>query len=120
MPIFVGNGSIEGGKSAFRIKNSSNQSVLEQSVGTSGSSFAYIMQRGTPGFETVFGTPHGLNPAVIAQSMGINAVEINCLKDLITQVKAPIKGISVVVCNVPNRESNADTLKSIVDSLSSI
>ena len=49
MPIFVGNGSIEGGKSAFRIKNSSNQSVLEQSVGTSGSSFAYIMQRGTPG-----------------------------------------------------------------------
>lgn len=50
MPIFVGNGSIEGGKSAFRIKNSSNQSVLEQSVGTSGSSFAYIMQRGTPGF----------------------------------------------------------------------
>ena len=85
-----------------------------------GGIFSTLPQRGTPGFETVFGTPHGLNPAAIAQSMGISAVEINTLKDLVTQVKAPIKGISVVVCNVPNRESNADTLKSIVDSLSSI
>ena len=85
-----------------------------------GGIFSTLPQRGTPGFETVFGTPHGLNPAAIAQSMGISAVEINSLKDLVAQVKAPIKGISVVVCNVPNRESNADTLKSIVDSLSSI
>jgi 2-succinyl-5-enolpyruvyl-6-hydroxy-3-cyclohexene-1-carboxylate synthase len=85
-----------------------------------GGIFSTLPQRGTPGFETVFGTPHGLNPAAIAQSMGINAVEINSLKNLVAQVKAPIKGISVVVCNVPNRESNADTLKSIVDSLSSI
>jgi 2-succinyl-5-enolpyruvyl-6-hydroxy-3-cyclohexene-1-carboxylate synthase len=52
--------------------------------------------------------------------MGINAVEINSLKDLAAQIKAPIKGISVVVCNVPNRESNADNLKSILDSLSAI
>jgi 2-succinyl-5-enolpyruvyl-6-hydroxy-3-cyclohexene-1-carboxylate synthase len=52
--------------------------------------------------------------------MGINAVEINSLKDLVAQIKAPIKGISVVVCNVPNRESNADNLKSILDSLSAI
>jgi len=85
-----------------------------------GGIFSTLPQRGTPGFETVFGTPHGLNPAAIAQSMGINAIEINSLKDLIAQVKAPIKGISVVVCNVPNRESNADNLKSIVNSLSSI
>jgi 2-succinyl-5-enolpyruvyl-6-hydroxy-3-cyclohexene-1-carboxylate synthase len=85
-----------------------------------GGIFSTLPQRGTLGFETVFGTPHGLNPAAIAQSMGISAVEINSLKDLVAQVKAPIKGISVVVCNVPNRESNADTLKSIVDSLSSI
>ena len=85
-----------------------------------GGIFSTLPQRGTPGFETIFGTPHGLNPAAIAQSMGISAVEINSLKDLVAQVKAPIKGISVVVCNVPNRESNADNLKSIVNSLSSI
>jgi 2-succinyl-5-enolpyruvyl-6-hydroxy-3-cyclohexene-1-carboxylate synthase len=85
-----------------------------------GGIFSTLPQRGTTGFETVFGTPHGLNPAAIAQSMGINAVEINSLKDLAAQIKAPIKGISVVVCNVPNRESNADNLKSILDSLSAI
>jgi hypothetical protein len=33
-------------------------------------------------------------------------------------MKAPIKGVSVVVCDVPSRESNADNLKSILDSLS--
>jgi 2-succinyl-5-enolpyruvyl-6-hydroxy-3-cyclohexene-1-carboxylate synthase len=85
-----------------------------------GGIFSTLPQRGTSGFETVFGTPHGLNPAAIAQSMGINSVEINSLKDLVAQIKAPIKGISIVVCNVPNRESNADNLKSIVDSLTSI
>jgi 2-succinyl-5-enolpyruvyl-6-hydroxy-3-cyclohexene-1-carboxylate synthase len=85
-----------------------------------GGIFSTLPQRGTSGFETVFGTPHGLNPASIAQSMGINSVEINSLKDLVAQIKAPIKGISIVVCNVPNRESNADNLKSIVDSLTSI
>jgi len=35
-------------------------------------------------------------------------------------MKAPISGISVVVCDVPDRESNADNLKTIVESLSSI
>jgi 2-succinyl-5-enolpyruvyl-6-hydroxy-3-cyclohexene-1-carboxylate synthase len=85
-----------------------------------GGIFSTLPQRGAIGFETVFGTPHGLNPAVIAQSMGVKAVEINSLKDLVEQVKAPIKGISVVVCNVPNRESNADNLKSILDSISTI
>jgi 2-succinyl-5-enolpyruvyl-6-hydroxy-3-cyclohexene-1-carboxylate synthase len=85
-----------------------------------GGIFSTLPQRGAIGFETVFGTPHGLNPAAIAQSMGINAIEINSLKELIAQMKTPIKGISIVVCNVPNRESNADNLKSILDSLSAI
>jgi 2-succinyl-5-enolpyruvyl-6-hydroxy-3-cyclohexene-1-carboxylate synthase len=52
--------------------------------------------------------------------MGIDAIEINSQKDLVAQIKAPIKGISVVVCNVPNRESNAENLKSILDSISTI
>jgi 2-succinyl-5-enolpyruvyl-6-hydroxy-3-cyclohexene-1-carboxylate synthase len=85
-----------------------------------GGIFSTLPQRGTTGFETVFGTPHGLNPAAIAQSFGIDAVQINSLKELIAQIKAPIKGISLVVCDVPSRESNADNLKSILDSLTSI
>jgi 2-succinyl-5-enolpyruvyl-6-hydroxy-3-cyclohexene-1-carboxylate synthase len=83
-----------------------------------GGIFSTLPQRGSTGFETVFGTPHGLNPASIAQSLGVDAVQMNSLKELIAQMKAPIKGVSIVVCDVPSRESNADNLKSILDSLS--
>jgi len=83
-----------------------------------GGIFSTLPQRGSVGFETVFGTPHGLNPALIAQSLGVDAVQINSLKELINQMKATIEGISILVCNVPSRESNADNLKSILDSLS--
>ena len=85
-----------------------------------GGIFSTLPQRGVNGFETVFGTPHGLNPAAIAQAMGINAKQINSLKELEAEVKAPISGVSVVVCDVPDRESNADNLKKIVDALTSI
>ena len=83
-----------------------------------GGIFSTLPQRGSIGFETLFGTPHGLNPASIAQSLGVAAVQINSLKELISQVKAPIKGVSIVVCDVPSREANADNLKAILDSLS--
>jgi 2-succinyl-5-enolpyruvyl-6-hydroxy-3-cyclohexene-1-carboxylate synthase len=83
-----------------------------------GGIFSTLPQRGSTGFETVFGTPHGLNPASIAQSLGVDAVQINSLKELIAQMKAPIQGVSIVVCDVPSREANADNLKSILDSLS--
>jgi 2-succinyl-5-enolpyruvyl-6-hydroxy-3-cyclohexene-1-carboxylate synthase len=85
-----------------------------------GGIFSTLPQRGIEGFESVFGTPHGLNPVSIAQALGVSAKQINNLKDLEAEVKAPINGLSVVVCDVPDRESNADNLKSIYDSLSSI
>lgn len=85
-----------------------------------GGIFSTLPQRGAEGFETVFGTPHGLNPASIAQSMGISAKQISTVKELESEIKAPVTGISVVVCDVPNREINADNLKSIYDSLNSI
>jgi 2-succinyl-5-enolpyruvyl-6-hydroxy-3-cyclohexene-1-carboxylate synthase len=52
--------------------------------------------------------------------MGIDAKQITTLKELEAEVKAPISGVSVVVCDVPDRESNADNLKKIVDALTSI
>ena len=85
-----------------------------------GGIFSTLPQRGVNGFETVFGTPHGLNPTAIAQAMGVQATQITSLKELEAEVKAPISGISVVVCDVPNRESNADNLKRVVEALSSI
>ena len=85
-----------------------------------GGIFSTLPQRGVNGFETVFGTPHSLNPAAIAQAMGIAAKQITTLKELESEIKAPIFGVSVVVCDVPDRESNADNLKKIVDALISI
>jgi 2-succinyl-5-enolpyruvyl-6-hydroxy-3-cyclohexene-1-carboxylate synthase len=85
-----------------------------------GGIFSTLPQRGVNGFETVFGTPHGLNPAAIAAAMGVPAKQISSLKELEAEITTPISGISVVVCDVPNREVNADNLKSIVEKLSSI
>jgi 2-succinyl-5-enolpyruvyl-6-hydroxy-3-cyclohexene-1-carboxylate synthase len=52
--------------------------------------------------------------------MGVSAKQIKTLKELEEEIKAPISGISVVVCDVPDRESNADNLQKIVNALSSI
>ena len=85
-----------------------------------GGIFSTLSQRGVDGFEEVFGTPHGLDPAAIAQSMGIAAKTISSQKELITELSEPVQGVSVVVVNVPNRDANADFLKGIYNSVSSM
>jgi len=85
-----------------------------------GGIFSTLSQRGVDGFEDVFGTPHGLDPAAIATSMGISAKTINSQAELISELTGMITGISVVVINVPNREAGADLLKGIYSSVSSM
>lgn len=85
-----------------------------------GGIFSTLPQRNSDGFETVFGTPHGLDPAKIAAAMGISSINVSSLKDLQAQIKSPIQGISLIVCDVPSRESNADYLKKVFEALSSI
>jgi len=85
-----------------------------------GGIFSTLSQRGVDGFEDVFGTPHGLDPAAIAASMGIASKTIGSQKELITELSEPVKGLSVVVVNAPNREANADFLKGIYNSVSSM
>jgi 2-succinyl-5-enolpyruvyl-6-hydroxy-3-cyclohexene-1-carboxylate synthase len=85
-----------------------------------GGIFSTLSQRGVDGFEEVFGTPHGLDPASIAASMGIASQTIGSQKELITELSEPVKGLSIVVVNAPNREANADFLKGIYSSVSSM
>jgi 2-succinyl-5-enolpyruvyl-6-hydroxy-3-cyclohexene-1-carboxylate synthase len=85
-----------------------------------GGIFSTLSQRGVDGFEEVFGTPHGLNPAAIASSMGVAAKTIGTQKELITELSEPIKGLSVVVVSAPNREVSADFLKVIYSSVTSM
>ena len=52
--------------------------------------------------------------------MGVSAKQVSNLKELEAEIKAPISGVSVVVCDVPDREGNADNLKAVYESLKSI
>jgi 2-succinyl-5-enolpyruvyl-6-hydroxy-3-cyclohexene-1-carboxylate synthase len=85
-----------------------------------GGIFSTLSQRGVDGFEDVFGTPHGLDLAAIAASMGIASKTIGSQKELITELSEPVNGLSVVAVNAPNRETNADFLKGIYNSVSSM
>ena len=85
-----------------------------------GGIFSTLPQRGVDGFESVFGTPHGLDPAAIASAMGINSSTISSIDELKKILKAPVKGTSIVVANVPSRDENADSLKAIYESMNSI
>jgi 2-succinyl-5-enolpyruvyl-6-hydroxy-3-cyclohexene-1-carboxylate synthase len=85
-----------------------------------GGIFSTLAQRGVPGFEELFGTPHGLDPAAIAQSMGISAKTIGSQKELITELSEPVKGLSIVVIKAPDREAGADFLKGIYNNVSSM
>ena len=85
-----------------------------------GGIFSTLGQRGVDGFETIFGTPHGLDLAAIATSFGVSAKTISTQQELASEIASPIKGLRVVVITAPNRESNADNLKEIYRSVSSM
>jgi 2-succinyl-5-enolpyruvyl-6-hydroxy-3-cyclohexene-1-carboxylate synthase len=85
-----------------------------------GGIFSTLAQRGVDGFEDVFGTPHGLDLAAISKSMGISASTVANKAELLAELAKPVTGISVVVINVPARESNAENLQGIYKSISSM
>ena len=85
-----------------------------------GGIFSTLPQAGVAGFETVFGTPHGLDLEKIATSLGIKAKTISTFAELTAELAKPISGISVLVCQMPSRESNAAQLKALVVNLESI
>ena len=85
-----------------------------------GGIFSTLPQRGIAGFEQVFGTPHGLDPAVIAQAMGVDAKTISSVDQLRQEIIKPVSGLSVVVCKVPDREANAELIKNLYEKMASL
>ena len=85
-----------------------------------GGIFSTLPQANVAGFETVFGIPHGLDLEKIAAGLGIGAKTISSFAELKSELAKPISGISVLVCQMPNRESNAAQLKALVANLESI
>ncbi len=85
-----------------------------------GGIFSTLSQRGVEGFEEVFGTPHNLDLAAIAKSFGISASTVGTKSELLAELGKPVNGMSVVVVDVPDRESNAENLQGIYKSISSM
>ncbi len=85
-----------------------------------GGIFSTLSHRGLPGFEEIFGTPHNLDIQMVAKSFGIESCLISNLSELKDELNKPIKGISLAVIAVPNREANADNLSAIYKSIESI
>jgi 2-succinyl-5-enolpyruvyl-6-hydroxy-3-cyclohexene-1-carboxylate synthase len=85
-----------------------------------GGIFSTLPHRGVGGFEAIFGTPHNLDLAKIAAAFGLATSVVGNQSELLAELVKPVQGLSLVVVNVPDRESNADNLKAIYDSVSSI
>lgn len=85
-----------------------------------GGIFSTLPHRGVNGFDTIFGTPHNLDLKKVAESFGVATASVNNQAELEAELKKPVKGLSLVVVHMPDRESNADHLKAIYDSMSSI
>jgi 2-succinyl-5-enolpyruvyl-6-hydroxy-3-cyclohexene-1-carboxylate synthase len=85
-----------------------------------GGIFSTLPQHNAEGFEKIFGTPHGHDPALIAASMGIKAKTISSIDELQIEMLEPVIGLSVVVLPVPSRQENADFLVELYQSIESI
>ncbi len=85
-----------------------------------GGIFSTLPQHNAHGFEKIFGTPHGLDPALITASMGIRSKTITNIEQLQMELLEPIIGLSVVVARVPSREENAKFLLELYQSIESI
>jgi 2-succinyl-5-enolpyruvyl-6-hydroxy-3-cyclohexene-1-carboxylate synthase len=85
-----------------------------------GGIFSTLAHRGVAGFESIFGTPHNLDLTKIASAFGLTTSTVTKQSELITGLSKPVVGISLVLVKVPDRESNADNLQAIYNSVDSI
>lgn len=85
-----------------------------------GGIFSTLPQRGAPGFETVFGTPHGYSISELALAFKVHALKVENVHDLREQLRQPINGVRVIEVVVPHREKNADYLKEIYRKIESL
>ena len=82
-----------------------------------GGIFSTLPQSEVPGFEKIFGTPHGRDLVAISESYGIPAVGVRTQEALVAQLARSGEGIRVIVAYMPDRKANAELLKVITRSL---
>ena len=85
-----------------------------------GGIFSTLPQHSAHGFERIFGTPHGLDPARITASMGIPSRKIATIDQLEIEMLEPVIGLSVIVAQVPSRIANAQMITELYQSIESL
>jgi 2-succinyl-5-enolpyruvyl-6-hydroxy-3-cyclohexene-1-carboxylate synthase len=85
-----------------------------------GGIFSTLPQHNAYGFEKIFGTPHGLDPALIAASLGIPSKTLTTMDQLESEMLKPVIGLSVNVAQVPSREDNAKMITELYQSIESL
>lgn len=85
-----------------------------------GGIFSTLSHRGVDGFEEIFGTPHNLDLVKIASAFGVETSTVTNQSELKVELAKPVSGISLVLVKVPDRESNADNLQAIYQSVTSL
>ena len=81
-----------------------------------GGIFHFLPQHGHPHFEKHFGTPHGLDFAAVAASIGVPADRIEDLADLADRVSAPPAGPSLLEVRT-DRDANVTLHRRIEDAV---
>jgi 2-succinyl-5-enolpyruvyl-6-hydroxy-3-cyclohexene-1-carboxylate synthase len=80
-----------------------------------GGIFSALEPAGQPGFERVFGTPHGLDLVAVAAAAGVPAVRVSDVAALVDALEKATAagGVHVVVARVGDRESEAALLRDV-------
>ncbi len=82
-----------------------------------GGIFNTLPQSGVEGFEKLFGTPHDLDLAKVIQGFGNSVSKVKGVTDLAHLIAHNASGLNFVVVEVPDRVTNALSLKSVTQSL---
>jgi len=85
-----------------------------------GGIFSTLGQRGSKGFETIFGTPHGIDISSVVKSFGISSQQISSAKELHIALQQIHTGLHVIVAKMPHREENADSIAAVLKKYSQL
>lgn len=85
-----------------------------------GGIFSTLGQRGSRGFETIFGTPHGIDIASVVKGFGISSQQISSAKELHIALQQIHAGLHVIVAKMPDRERNADSIAAVLNKYSQL
>ncbi len=84
-----------------------------------GGIFSTLSQAGVENFESLFGTPHNLDLVKVCEGFQVKAKSVSNLDQLHALNNQPVKGLEVVIVEVPNREINAKILRDLTQRVSS-